>query len=72
MVAKRYCEFTKPIRQTIQFDKTLIDKDAKKVIKTLNKAGHEAYLVGGCIRDLLMGHKSIFLLAHAEEDIVLN
>ena len=47
----------KPIRQTIQFDKTLIDKDAKKVIKTLNKAGHEAYLVGGCIRDLLMGHK---------------
>ncbi len=47
----------KPIRQTIQFDKTLIDKDAQKVIKTLNKAGHEAYLVGGCIRDLLLGHK---------------
>ena len=47
----------KLIRQTIHFDKTLIDKDAKKVIKTLNKAGHEAYLVGGCIRDLLLGHK---------------
>ena len=47
----------KPIRQTIHFDKKLIDKDAKKVIKTLNKAGHEAYLVGGCIRDLLLGHK---------------
>jgi poly(A) polymerase len=47
----------KPIRQTIHFDKTLIDKDAKKVVKTLNKAGHEAYLVGGCIRDLLLGHK---------------
>jgi len=47
----------KPIRQTIQFDKTLIDKDAQKVIKTLNRAGHEAYLVGGCIRDLLLGHK---------------
>ena len=46
-----------PIRQTIHFDKTLIDKDAKKVVKTLNKAGHEAYLVGGCIRDLLLGHK---------------
>ena len=46
-----------PIRQTIHFDKTLIDKDAKKVIKTLNKAGHETYLVGGCIRDLLLGHK---------------
>ena len=47
----------KPIRQTIHFDKKLIDKDAKKVVKTLNKAGHEAYLVGGCIRDLLLGHK---------------
>ena len=46
-----------PIRQTIHFDKTLIDKDAKKVVKTLNKAGYEAYLVGGCIRDLLLGHK---------------
>jgi len=47
----------KPKRQTIHFDKTLIDKDAQKVVKTLNKAGHEAYLVGGCIRDLLLGHK---------------
>ena len=47
----------KPKRQTIHFDKKLIDKDAQKVVKTLNKAGHEAYLVGGCIRDLLMGHK---------------
>ena len=47
----------KPIRQTIHFDKKLIDKDAQKVVKTLNKAGHETYLVGGCIRDLLLGHK---------------
>ena len=47
----------KPKRQTIHFDKKLIDKDAQKVVKTLNKAGYEAYLVGGCIRDLLMGHK---------------
>jgi len=46
-----------PIRQTIHFDKTLIDKDAKKVVETLTKAGHETYLVGGCIRDLLLGHK---------------
>jgi len=47
----------KLIRQTIHFDKTLIDKDAKKVVKALHRAGHEAYLVGGCIRDLLLGHK---------------
>jgi len=47
----------KSIRQTIHFDKKLIDKDAQRVVKTLNKAGHEAYLVGGCIRDLLLGYK---------------
>jgi len=47
----------KPTRQTIHFDKKLIDKDAEKVVKTLNKAGYEAYLVGGCIRDLLLGQK---------------
>ena len=47
----------KPIRQTIHFDKKLIDKDAQKVVKTLNKAGYETYLVGGCIRDLLLGYK---------------
>ena len=47
----------KLIRQSINFDKTLIDKDAKKVVKILNKAGHEAYLVGGCIRDLMLHHK---------------
>ena len=57
MDAKRYSEFMKPKRQTIHFDKNLIDKDAQKVVKTLNKAGHEAYLVGGCIRDLLLGYK---------------
>ncbi len=47
----------KPLRQTIHFDKKLIDNDALKVVKALNKASHEAYLVGGCIRDLLLGHK---------------
>ena len=47
----------KLIRQKVHFDKTLIDKNAKKVVKTLNNAGHEAYLVGGCIRDLLLGYK---------------
>ena len=47
----------KPIRQTIHFDKKILDKDAQKVVMTLNKAGYEAYLVGGCIRDLLLGHK---------------
>ncbi len=27
----------------------------ENIVKTLNKAGHEAYIVGGCVRDALMG-----------------
>ena len=46
-----------PKRQTIHFDKKFIDKDALKVLKVLHKAKFEAYLVGGCIRDLLLGQK---------------
>ena len=45
-----------PIRQSIQFDKQLLDSDALKIVKKLNKTGYEAYLVGGCIRDLLLGY----------------
>ena len=44
-----------PIRQTVRFDKKLIDSDALKIVKKLNKTGYEGYLVGGCIRDLLLG-----------------
>lgn len=32
-----------------------INKNSLKVLKTLNKAGFKAYLVGGCIRDMLLG-----------------
>jgi len=46
-----------PVRQTVKFDKKLLDKDAVKVVQTLIKAGYEAYLVGGCIRDLLLGYE---------------
>lgn len=33
-----------------------IDRDALSVIQTLRAAGHKAYLVGGCVRDLLLKH----------------
>jgi len=46
-----------PVRQTVKFDKKLLDNDAVKVVITLIKAGYEAYLVGGCIRDLLLGYE---------------
>lgn len=32
-----------------------IDPDAMKVVRRLRSAGHEAYLVGGCVRDLYVG-----------------
>ena len=45
------------IRQKVKFDKTLLDQDALKILKKLTKSGYESYLVGGCIRDILLGHK---------------
>ena len=44
------------VRQGVRFDKKLLDSDALKIIKKLDKSGYEAYLVGGCIRDLLLGY----------------
>jgi poly(A) polymerase len=34
-----------------------LDPEALKVIARLRHMGHEAYFVGGCVRDLLLGHK---------------
>jgi poly(A) polymerase len=31
-----------------------IDPDAEKVVRRLSRHGHQAYLVGGCVRDLLL------------------
>jgi poly(A) polymerase len=36
-------------------DPTLLDERAVKVVKTLTDAGYEAYIVGGAVRDLLLG-----------------
>ncbi len=35
-------------------DRAGIDPDADRVVRKLNRAGHKAYLVGGCVRDLLV------------------
>src|SRR5512138_3749270 len=35
--------------------KELIDSDADKILRRLSRNGHVAYLVGGCVRDLLLG-----------------
>jgi poly(A) polymerase len=38
-------------------DHDLIDPDALKVVRRLSRYHHEAYLVGGCVRDLLLGRQ---------------
>jgi len=35
-------------------DRTGIDADADRVVRKLTRAGYKAYLVGGCVRDLLV------------------
>jgi poly(A) polymerase len=46
-----------PLRYTGIVPKERIDQDAAKVVKRLTRAGHQAYLVGGGVRDLLLGQK---------------
>lgn len=36
-------------------DPKLVDERARKVVETLQDAGYEAYIVGGAVRDLLLG-----------------
>jgi len=36
-------------------DRSAIDADADRVVRKLTRAGYKAYLVGGCVRDLLVG-----------------
>ncbi len=43
-----------PTRHDVVLDEARIDPDVQKVVKRLTRAGFEAYLVGGCVRDLLL------------------
>jgi len=36
-------------------EKYIIPKEVSYVTETLQKVGFEAYLIGGCVRDLIMG-----------------
>jgi poly(A) polymerase len=36
---------------------SLLQSAATDVVRTLRQAGHQAYLVGGCVRDLLLGRE---------------
>ena len=43
------------VRKTFQFAEESLDMDALKVVRRLRRFGYETYLVGGCVRDLLLG-----------------
>jgi len=44
-----------PLRWEYRYPRGSIDGDALKVVRRLRQMGYEAYLVGGCVRDLLFG-----------------
>jgi poly(A) polymerase len=45
------------IRHPVALDESRIDADAARVVRRLERAGFQAYLVGGCVRDLLLDGK---------------
>ncbi|MDP3179748.1 MAG: polynucleotide adenylyltransferase PcnB [Spirochaetaceae bacterium] len=40
-----------------RIDRSGIDPDALRIVGRLHEAGHEAYIVGGAVRDLLLGRR---------------
>jgi poly(A) polymerase len=44
-----------PVRRRGLVPREALDEHAVSVVRRLQRAGHEAYLVGGCVRDLLAG-----------------
>ncbi|MDX2055523.1 MAG: polynucleotide adenylyltransferase PcnB [Polyangiaceae bacterium] len=48
-------EQPEPTLHNVELDEARIDPDAVKVVQRLTRHGFEGYLVGGCVRDLLVG-----------------
>ncbi|MDC0714926.1 polynucleotide adenylyltransferase PcnB [Stigmatella sp. ncwal1] len=48
---------TTPTGEPPAIDPSKLDPDALKVVLRLHQHGHQAYLVGGCVRDLLLGRR---------------
>ena len=46
-----------PQRAPLPFSRRLLDRAAVGIVEELQRAGFEAYLVGGCVRDLLLGER---------------
>jgi poly(A) polymerase len=50
-------ESPEPVVYAHEIPRRLVDPDAAKVIRRLSRHGHTAYLVGGGVRDLMLGRK---------------
>ncbi len=55
--APRPTQDHEPVVYNVGLDPRSIDQDALRVLSRLQRNGHEAYLVGGCVRDLLLGRR---------------
>lgn len=44
-------------REENKIDSSMVDKNAIMVIKRLTEAGYESYLVGGAVRDMILGRR---------------
>ena len=54
LLARRFCDTP---NEKMKIAPEQIDSDAAKVVERLRRYDHKAYLVGGCVRDLLLGLK---------------
>ncbi|MEQ9366805.1 MAG: polynucleotide adenylyltransferase PcnB [Leptospirales bacterium] len=53
----RYPEGKRIYREFHELRREGMDQDALKVINRLNRHGYRSYLVGGCVRDMLLGRR---------------
>jgi poly(A) polymerase len=54
---ERHAEGPPPSRHRVEFPANAIDPDVARIVTRLTRHGYEAYLVGGCVRDLLLGRQ---------------
>jgi tRNA nucleotidyltransferase/poly(A) polymerase len=54
-LARAFPDVVRTIDQMPVLDRASIDPDADRVVRKLARNGYKAYLVGGCVRDLLVG-----------------
>jgi poly(A) polymerase len=64
LIRYRRAENGKPVAKAIVYtagehgiDRSGLDPDAVRIIERLRENGHEAYIVGGAVRDLLLGRR---------------